>query len=810
MAKKKKITYDLFGKLQIATIEREVEDAWNGGISLFFADSVIEHPFACDGYISEGLLLRLIIEYKYDEKMSAAAARARVLVQVLFYLKRFEDGGLPLPNVIMVADKNECFVIHTNDIQMYLDEKADWGTAPSGAADEHPSLVAKIAADEKINPFIFVVKPEFDLGLVVNRIKDLAVNVKRYIRVTEHNIAEIFDYFASSVLRDPKKLEPHELVESFIGVILEPMDYYQHPKNKNILVAKGSQIPIYGDAFLSFFDFYNQNYTPQEKMKFTEIMDRLIEDVTRRRNGEFFTPTPFVDYAHRLLERHLGEDWKERYLVWDCCCGTKNLTRDYRFSSLYCSTLNVADLNISERYNKEATSFVFDFLNSSLEDLPRELKDNLEKNRPVTFFLNPPYATGGSGVGKSKDPGVSKTSLNAEMLAAGIGSSSQNLYAQFIYQIVKIQKKYNLTNCKIGIYCPTLFLTGKAWKGFRSFFLRNFQFVHGIQFKASHFADVSDSWGISFSIWSVGETTDKSDFHYDLIDIIDGKTKVIGTKTVYNIDSATAASEWIPSGIKTEKKEMVCGKSALNISEMTKSVGAELGYFINDTNNVDANTLGVYFMSMPISRHLATYEVNKDNLFRCTALFAARKLVAKNWINSKDEYMMPNTFHPDYDEFEKDSLVFSLFNNSSNQSSLRNIGFSDKRWNIKNGFFWIPRKTILDLANETGNMDVFSDARTDNDRPLQDVLNKVKLSPEASAVLKKANEIVTKTFKYRQLFNEEHPEYQINNWDCGWYQVKAVAAQYAKNDLEEFKAVYNKLAEKMRPKVYEIGFLKDS
>lgn len=30
----------------------------------FFSDSPIEHPFACDGFISDGLMLRLIIEYK--------------------------------------------------------------------------------------------------------------------------------------------------------------------------------------------------------------------------------------------------------------------------------------------------------------------------------------------------------------------------------------------------------------------------------------------------------------------------------------------------------------------------------------------------------------------------------------------------------------------------------------------------------------------------------------------------------------------------------------------------------------------------
>ena len=72
----------------------------------------------------------------------------------------------------------------------------------------------------------------------------------------------------------------------------------------------------------------------------------------------------------------------------------------------------------------------------------------------------------------------------------------------------------------------------------------------------------------------------------------------------------------------------------------------------------------------------------------------------------------------------------------------------------------------------------------------------------------KACEIVRKTFKYRKLFNEEHENYQINNWDCGWYQIKALAKEYAKDDLEEFKALYKKLADKMLPMVYEVGFLR--
>ena len=805
---KKKVSYDLFGRLQLARIEREVEDAWNGGISLFFADSPIEHPFSCDGFISDGLLLRLIIEYKFDEKLSNAVARARVLVQVLFYLKRFEGEGLPLPNVIMAADKNECFVIHANDILGYLDEDVSWSVAPSSAADENPSLVAKIANNDTINPFIFTVGPGFDLVQVVNRVKDLAMNIKRYVRVTEHNIAQIFDYYSNSVLRDPAKLEPHQLVESFIGVILEPDDYYLHPRKKNILVTKFGEVPIFKDAFVSFFDFYNQTYTPQEKMKFTEIMDRLIEDVTRRRNGEFFTPTPFVDYAHRLLEKELGDDWKDRYVVWDCCAGTKNLTRDYRFKELYCSTLNETDLNIADRYNREAKSFVFDFLNDSLDSLPKSLLKVLNDKRPLVFFLNPPYAGSGSGLGTSKESGSVKTKVNAEMLEKGIGTASQNLYAQFMFRIGEIVDRYGLNDCRIGLFSPTLFLTGSGWKHFRTYFLDKFSFDYGIQFKASYFSDVDDSWGISFSVWNHSTSNERHIFMYSLVDNRDGRIIPYEKKVLYNLDGVESASSWVRSKEKEIPSKLYpCAKSALNFSDMLKEKASRYGFLINDTNNVDANTMGVYFINCPVSRHLTSVAVNEDNILRCTALFAARKLVEKNWVNSKDEYCVPDTSFTGYQEFEYDSLVFSLFHNSSNQSSLRNIKCRGLVFDVRNEFFWMSRDQILQLANETGNMDCYSDAKTDKERYVYTRLCQAELSKEAKDVLRKADLIVKETFPYRRVFDDEHPEYQINNWDCGWYQIKALAAQYAKKDLEDFRELYIVLSKKMLPKVYDFGFL---
>lgn len=797
-----------------AHIEKDVESVYTQGITMYFPEADIEHPFACDSFIDtktdNGKMLKLIIEYKFDEDFSTRTARSKVIAQVLYYMKRFEQNGMILPNVVMVGDANECFVFHSNDIIKYLDEDIDWTIAPSEAHHRNPDLVMKLNDDENVNPFIFRIDEHFSFKSVVERIKQLADNIQRYVHVTEHNIATIFEYFCDRVIKDRKKIQANDLVAVFMGVITKGENYYKHPNKKNTLVTPFGNISINSDGYDSFFSYFNRNYTPQEKNRFAEISDRLIEDESRRRSGDFWTPTVLNDHAHKMMCEQFGDDWKEKYVVWDPCCGGKNMTRDYYFNELYCSTLFESELEIASNYNKEATSFKFDFLNQQLDELPQNLRHALEQDKPIIFFMNPPYATANNfGANGTSKKGVAKTMINEVMLEDGIGACAQNLYAQFFYRCMMIKQYYNLTNCNIGIFCPTLYLAGPSWKGFRKAFFEEFSYADGCTFKASHFADVADSWGIAFSVWKNGKN-EKEDFQHNLVDIVDGNIKIVGAKSIYNIDNCLSANEWAKNSIKNlqtfDSPQISSGVSVKQIG-CGRLVNGALGYFGSNSNNVDMNTTYVTMYSGASSRGHG-YSVLPQNFTRCTSLFAARKLVEKNWINSKDEYLKPNTDHDKWQEFENDSIVYSLFNTSSNQSSLRQVEYKGKLWDIKNEFFWMSKDVIMALAEEFSNDYCYNDARVSNERYVYKLLQGMKLSKEARDVLLKATQIVAKSFPYRQMFNEEHPEYQVNNFDCGWYQVKAIAKEYLKDDLEEFKALYKKLSDKMLPMVYELGFLR--
>ncbi len=807
-----------YEKIKTATIEREVEDVYNTGITMYFKGSDITHPFECDGLIdtktSTGKLLKLIIEYKFDEELKKSTSRAKVVIQVLYYLKQFELNGLILPNVCLIGDVNECFCFHINDVINYLDEDIDWTIAPSKAADKNPDLILKIANNDAFNPFVFDVDENFSFKTVADKIVELAEQVQRYVHVTEHNIATIYDYFITHVIKDYKKIQPNDLVAIFLGVITDSANYYQHPSRKSTLVTPREQIVIDGKAFLSFFAYFKREYTPKEKQHFAEISDRLIEDTKRRLSGEYYTPTPFVDKAHLMLAEVFGENWRNEYVVWDNCAGTKNLTRDYRFADLYTSTLEQGELDISARYNKEAYSFKFDFLNWPMKELPEKLITTFKENKPIIIFINPPYGTAGSGAANTEaKAGIAKTEVNKMMLGDNIGSCSQNLYSQFLYRIVRIKKVFKLTNIHIGLFSPPLFLTGETWQNFRNLFLDNFKYEKGMYFKASHFADVADRWGITFTIWSCGKTENKSDFEVMSVDSGDSGVKNIGLKILYNLDGKVKASDWIKSDIKVKPIDAPCMTNAINIKDDPKTFGRLLphaiGYMVSDTNKVNENAMGVaMFSGYGCKGHNAGLSIMEDNFFRCMNLFAARKLISGNWENSKDEYMRPDTENPLYREFNNDSLIFSLFHSSSNQSSLRNIPYHNERWNIKNEFFFMSKEDMIDLANQFNNDDCYTDAKTDTERYVYRLLQTLKLSPEAKSVLDMACDLVRKSFKYRVLFDESHPEYQVNNWDAGWYQIKALLKEFMPDKLEDFKLLFDKLQDKMRPNVYSIGFLR--
>ena len=287
--------------------------------------------------------------------------------------------------------------------------------------------------------------------------------------------------------------------------------------------------------------------------------------------------------------------------------------------------------------------------------------------------------------------------------------------------------------------------------------------------------------------------------------------RIIGQKTLYNLDNEQSARNWAIEPVKKLKTYDVPNfSSGIKIKQengLGKNFQGNIGCFYSEANNVNNNNQSVALFTSACS-HGHVIGISKDNFDRVIVSFAARRLIQANWINQTDEYLAPDTSNPKFIEYVNDSVIFSLFESKSQHSSLRNMEYKNKKWDIKNEFFWMSKNEIADLADKNDNEDCYDDAITSDERFVYKYLQNITLSAEAQAVLDYANKLVRESFKYRESFNKAHPEYQINNWDCGYYQLKALWKEYMPKEFAEFRALYNKLAEKMRPMVYELGFLK--
>ena len=755
-----------------AVNEKDVENLYRHSFMTKFKDMEITSPFGCDGFgISKLEKLRVLFEFKDNLDLSNKFELCKVLAQSIYYIKKFYNAGMVPPSTIFIADRNECVALHVNDVLDYLDMDLDWNLAPS-SAHRNGSLMTKLVQDENIKPFVFNSK---DLQQCVDKVKDLTDNVQRKVLVTDHNIPEVFRYFDNKVL-GKTKLTTNEKANLFVQMLVNKDENFLHPVNrrKTVMTKSFGEIPIESrEGFESFFAHFASSYSPSQKHKLAAVVDRIVEDTTRRRQGEFFTPAIWVDKAHEYITSVYGQNWKEEYVVWDPAWGTGNLTRDYQFKELYSSTLHQSDIDTANQmgYNSEAVKFQYDFLNDEYEKLPEGLRNAIECGRKIIVLMNPPYGRSNEGGRTSTiEKGAASTLISKEMKNTKMGPCTAQLYAQFIYRL-----------CKLGIsnicfFSTTKIYTGKTFSLLRKLIHVNSEFKNGFIINASEFADVKE-WALSFGVFAKRtESTNPSQkiFKFEILTEKNFLVESQGNKVVYNTEGLKTLGEWTPKG------------------------SLVIGNLVSHNNNVAKGVSDVYFTNEKVTGGVKQYGVDLNNFFHCTMNFFSRRVIQSDWLNQNDEFLAPK----DIEETIKfDSIVYSLFNNSSYQKSQQGS---------KNEFFWMSKERMKELADNNGYDNLYNDVRTSSDRYVYKLLfgeERIydRLSNDAKLVLDKATDLVERSMELRQLManNENH----LDSWDAGYAQLKIVWKEYFTEDFKEFRQLYKNLEDRMRPLVYELGFL---
>lgn len=763
------------------------------------------------------------------------------MAQVVHYLRAFRDAGEKLPNVIVSGDEDEVFVYYAPKLYRYLDGDYDWSIAPSSAYEDE-KLYRDIAKDENIRDiFIFKIDSTFDIHevfAVIDELREVGDFVK--MRVDEANLRKAFDDFVrlvfegDSLIKVAKKIGAPEMVSIFINSILGKDDVFIHPNKPNILVMNGREIRIRGAQYNAFFSRYDRRYTPGEIAKITAIADQLIEEIKRRFHGDFWTPTIWADEAIKMMDRDLGEGWRDEYVVWDCAAGTKNLTRDYKFKHLFTSTLHQAEIDMSAQYNPGSTSFQYDFLNDDIDvspdsdprdlKMPKALFEALKENKPIVFYTNPPYGQA-TEQGESSKAGVAKTKIQGIMDKEGYGHAQLELYTQFIYRVQKLTRDFDLKNVFFFFFNKG-FLISPAFEKFTNNLLDEFRFNDGFMLNAGEFQGTSSTWGITFSNFQKKSRlgTRQHSFEYSIMESCFDGVREIKKHTLQRVSRGESISDWLGE-IKITKNEYRDGHypratGGFNITTGNTFSGyyreGAIGFMHNGGSSVQFSDKYTNLNSvMNFVDHGSS--VLPENFERICVTFACRKSILPDasWVNDKDIFRKPSQEFqdsPEWNGFVKDCVVYSLFHRSSYQTALKDFDYKGEFYDVKNEWFFMSCEQMMELAQKNEMNDMYYDARGDDERFVYRYLKNKQLSEEARELLDAGKRFVEVCFPKRFIANDNNPEYCLMTWDAGYYQNYKIYRMFEKD--EKIAAAYQvldsartKLETKIRHQVYKDGIL---
>jgi hypothetical protein len=190
--------------------------------------------------------------------------------------------------------------------------------------------------------------------------------------------------------------------------------------------------------------------------------------------------------------------------------------------------------------------------------------------------------------------------------------------------------------------------------------------------------------------------------------------------------------------------------------------------------------------------------INPDNLEKAAVIFTVRRIIKPTWQNDRDQFLQPTGELAE--EFKNDCLVWMLFNGSNLTASANDLEWNDKKWSIVNHF--IPFTEAEVRAPE----------RFESDFMVR-YLEEKEFSAEATAVLARGRELWSAYFTHTDPYTVRE-ELKLNRPDVGWYQIRqALKRRNEVGDVPpvsfaEFETAYKALSEKLRPQVFELGFLK--
>ncbi|NBV07220.1 MAG: hypothetical protein EBS06_08335 [Proteobacteria bacterium] len=798
----------LYQKLKLAQSEEDVKDIYIEALGL-------------KKYRKDLVDIRTD-EIWFEAKKKGDTSTYAMFTQLLHYVQADLDKGEKLPPFLAVIDTEKAALMKTCDVLPLLKKKTiKWGKSatqfPKEALDEVSSYIGTHFVSFKISTheeeFIAAVKSAIKSGEIIRA------------QITPDNLKQVFDKWVEMIGREIVGVAEEKYALLFFADIMHDGIASTHANLPAALLHKDNA-PVFNldgknyelsnkEGYRQFWAIYHKPPKAEYRNYLLERRDSLIPLDERSFKGAYYTPLAVVDKAYDKLSETLGKNWQKDYIVWDMCCGVGNLeVKHSNPRNIYMSTLDQADVDVMKATKTcvAAQRFQYDYLNDDITDdgkidynltnkVPLELRKAIAEGKKILVLINPPYAEATnynnitSGIETSTKTGVAKTKFAASCMRV-YGKASNELFTQFVARVA-----LEIPKATLAMFSTLKYVVAPTLNDFRTEW--NAKYLGGFVVHCKSFDGLKGNFPIGFLIWETNQNaTKKHPLREISTEVFDKNVKPIGEKNFYNLPNEQLLSSWIERP-RTNKIDVVPLKNAVTPATVSKDLRGTkwsdnaIGYMFSGGNDFQTSgTQTVIFSSGYGSAR--GFFINPQNLWQAAIVFSVRRLIKPTWLNDRDQFLQPTALLSD--EFKNDCLIWMLFNGSNLTASANDLEWNGKKWSIVNHFIPFTES------------EVNAPERFESDFMAQYLADK-KLSTLAEAVLEAGRELWKAYFSQVDV-HSVRDEFKLNRSDVGWYQVrKALAARNSSGDFapvsfDEFESAYKNLTEKLKPQVFELGFLR--
>jgi hypothetical protein len=819
----------LFDTLKAAKSEEDVKDAYIKALGL--------------KTLSKNLIDIQTKEIWFEAKDKPSSTYA-MFTQLLHYVDAALKKGESVPPFLAVIDTAKAALMKTTDVMpLFKDKTIKWGKSASKFEQLTLEQVSTYIGTHFVSFKIETHEQEF-----INTVK-LAIKSGEIIRtqITPDNLKQVFDKWVVLIGKELSGVDETDYALLFFADIMHDGKTATHENLPARLLHDGEK-PVFllggktynlgnYEGYRQFWMIYHKPPQPEYRNYLLERRDSLIPLDERSFKGAYYTPLAVVDKAYDLLAATLGNNWQKNYVVWDMCCGVGNLeVKHSNPRNVFMSTLDQADIDVMKASKTcvAATRFQYDYLNDDISDdgkidysltnkVPPALRQAIAEGKKLLVLINPPYAEAGTGIDSGNKEGVSTTKMSLVM--DDFGYAKRELFAQFVVRIAR-----EIPTATIGMFSKLKYVNAPNFEQFRAVWQA--RYLGGFVVPSKSFDGLTGNFPIGFLVWETNQNASKK---HPIIEIttqvLDKKAQPIGEKTFYNLPSEQLLTKWV-NRPKTNNLEVIPLKNAILPVTKTKDIrgtnwadGAIASMYAHASDMQNANLTAL--LSSGYSSPGAFF-VNPENLWQAAIVFSVRRLIKPTWLNDRDQFLQPT--QPLTDEFKTDCLIWMLFNGSNLTASANDLEWNGKKWAIVNHFIpfsesevGAPERFESDfmvqyLANlPSVGAQFIARSGDKNDGSFRDL----KIAPTAYSGLSiEAQVVVAEGKKLWQAYFSQTDEHgvreslKLNRADVGWYQIrKALEARNSNGfsqpvSFEAFKTAYEALGDKLRPQVYELGFMR--